>query len=41
MLYQEPTFSTDIITNPAEPTNYMCSYTAEYRIIIAGILLKG
>jgi hypothetical protein len=27
--------------NPTEPANYMGSYTAEYRVIIAGILLKG
>jgi hypothetical protein len=28
-------------TNPTEPANYLGSYTAEYRVITAGILKKG
>jgi hypothetical protein len=28
-------------SNPTEPANYMDYSTAEYRVIIAGILLKG
>jgi hypothetical protein len=27
--------------NPTEPVNYIGSYTAEYRVIIADILKKG
>jgi hypothetical protein len=29
------------VLHPTEPANYTGSYTAEYRVIIAGILLKG
>ena len=29
------------VPNPTEPANYTGSYTAEYRVVIAGILKKG
>jgi hypothetical protein len=41
MVYEEPTFSTDIGMDSTEPANYTGSYTAEYRVIIAGRLKKG
>ncbi len=41
LIYLGPTFSTDIVMDSTEPAIYTGSYTAEYRVIIAGILLKG
>jgi predicted transcriptional regulator of viral defense system len=34
-------FLSKSVLHPTEPTNYTGSYTAEYRVIIAGILKKG
>jgi hypothetical protein len=41
ILYLGTYFSTDIGMDSTEPANYTGSYTADYRVIIAGILNKG